>query len=64
MLFDTGGLTFDFHSEIDRGIFDQVENAIDDASLLLFLVDGKAGLTPLDEEIAEFIRRSKKSQYS
>ncbi|WP_461833508.1 ribosome biogenesis GTPase Der [Desulfothermus sp.] len=59
-LFDTGGLTFNFEDEIDKSIFDQVEDAIDDACLILFLVDGKAGLTPLDEEIAEFIRRAKK----
>ncbi len=59
-IFDTGGLTFDFQDEIDKGIFRQVDEALEGASLILFLVDGKTGLTPLDEEIAEYIRRSKK----
>jgi len=59
-LFDTGGLVFDSEDEIDKGIFEQVEEAIDQASLILFVVDAKVGVTPLDEEVAEYIRRSNK----
>lgn len=60
-LIDTGGLTFEGEEEIDKWIFQQVEEALDEASLILFVVDGKAGPTPLDFEVAEYIRRTKKS---
>jgi len=59
-LIDTGGLIFDSKEEIDLGIFKQVEEALEEASLILFVVDGKAGLTPLDFDVAEYIRRAKK----
>ncbi len=59
-LFDTGGLVFEGEDEIEVGIFRQVEEALSQADLVLFVVDGKAGVTPLDEEVAEFVRRSNK----
>ncbi len=59
-LFDTGGLIFEGEDEINKGIFRQVEEALIQANLILFVVDGKAGVTPLDEEVAEFVRRSRK----
>src|SRR3954471_16598052 len=39
----------------------QVNFAIDTASLILFVVDGLAGITPLDERIAATLRKSKKA---
>jgi GTP-binding protein len=36
----------------------QAEQAIAEADVLLFLVDGRAGLTPHDEQIAVFLRRA------
>ncbi len=59
-LFDTGGLIFEGEDDIQRGIFRQVQEALIHANLVLFVVDGRAGLTPLDEEVAEFVRRSNK----
>ncbi len=36
--------------------------AIDEADVVLFLVDGRAGLTPSDEAIAAHLRKSKNQQ--
>jgi GTP-binding protein len=62
-LTDTGGLM----PEADTGehpfadlINMQVETAIEEAALIIFLVDGQAGITPLDDDIAEQLRRSGK----
>jgi GTPase len=58
-LTDTGGLEFgddpmsDFADEIKR----QAEVAIRNADLILFVVDGAAGLLPEDEDIARSLRR-------
>jgi GTP-binding protein len=38
----------------------QVESAIDEADLLLFVVDVKAGITAADHEVADMLRRSRK----
>lgn len=54
---DTGGL--DSGSE-EMEIFEQAREAIQEATLLLLITDGKAGLTALDEQLAEYIRKSNK----
>ena len=38
----------------------QVEVAVEEADLLLFMVDGREGLNPLDEYVADFLRRFQK----
>jgi GTP-binding protein len=62
-LVDTGGLMPDadlaehpFAELINR----QVELALEESDLVVFLVDGQAGITPVDTDIAEQLRRSKK----
>jgi GTP-binding protein len=62
-LVDTGGLMPEadlsehpFAELINR----QVELALEEADLVVFLVDGQAGITPVDTDIAEQLRRSKK----
>ena len=40
-----------------REIRDQAELAIQESDLILFVVDGQAGVTPADHEIAEILRR-------
>ncbi len=60
MLMDTGGLEFDSEDEITKQIELQVEVAFDSADLILFLVDGRQGITALDRQVAERIRRSGK----
>lgn len=57
-LVDTGGLVPDSDEPMDRAIARQVEFALADADVILFLVDGKAGLHPLDGAIAERLRRT------
>ncbi len=56
-LLDTGGL----YPPEEDGIFEKVaqhiEKAVEEADLVLFLVDLKSGLTPYDEEIARWLRK-------
>ncbi|WP_299826062.1 ribosome biogenesis GTPase Der [uncultured Pontibacter sp.] len=60
---DTGGYVHGsddiFETEINR----QVELAMNEADVILFMVDVDAGLTGLDEEFANVLRRSKKPIY-
>lgn len=59
-LIDTGGLEPGVHSGFAPSVARQVEVAVSEADLLLMLVDARAGLTPVDEEIAAILRRSGK----
>lgn len=59
-IIDTGGLDFGEDDEIAGRIRAQVELAIDEANVIVFLVDGLTGLTSADEEIADHLRRSHK----
>jgi GTPase len=58
ILIDTGGVDLADRSEITRQIAAQARTAIDQADLVLFVVDAQAGVTPGDEEVAELLRRS------
>lgn len=59
-LIDTGGYVTGsddiFEAEIDK----QVELAIDEADAIIFMVDVESGITGMDEEVANLLRRSKK----
>jgi len=57
---DTGGYITGSEDVFEEEIRRQVKIAIEEASLLLFVVDTAEGLTPLDEEVADIIRRSRK----
>jgi GTP-binding protein len=59
-LVDTGGLDIDPRSTIDRGIQSQVETAIREAAVIIDVVDAKEGVTPMDLEIADVLRRAAK----
>ena len=59
-LMDTGGLDPSASEGMLAQIKHQSELAIRDADLLIFLMDGRAGLTPMDEEIALLLRGIKK----
>lgn len=54
---DTGGLQHD-DSILSHLISEQVEKAVQDAVLVLFVVDGKEGITSQDLDIAHFLRKS------
>lgn len=56
VVLDTGGLS-GVSASIDNMIADQVWKAVEEADVILFLVDGKAGLNSYDIEIAKKLRR-------
>lgn len=55
---DTGGLLPDSDDSMDRAIRAQVEFALDEADVILFVVDGREGLNPVDRAIAERLRKA------
>ena len=57
-LVDTGGLLPDSSQPMDQAIRRQVEFAIGEADLIVFLVDGPEGVSPVDRAIAERLRRT------
>ena len=57
---DTGGIIPGDEDEIMLSIFDQAQIACDEADKIIFLVDGKDGVHPVDEDIANILRKSKK----
>ena len=57
---DTGGMVPDSDDSMDRAIRRQADLAIEEADLILFVVDGLAGLHPIDEAIAHHLRRTKR----
>ncbi len=56
---DTGGWVVNSDDVFEEEIRKQVKVAIDESDVILFLVDIKNGLTDLDEEVADILRRSK-----
>ncbi|WP_432665195.1 ribosome biogenesis GTPase Der [Wukongibacter baidiensis] len=59
-LIDTGGIEPDSKDIILSQMRTQAQIAIDTAHVIVFMVDGRDGITSADEEIANLIRRSKK----
>jgi GTP-binding protein len=55
-LVDTGGIIPEDKELIPANILSQARTALDEASLILLVVDARAGITPLDEELAELAR--------
>ncbi|SNR86982.1 ribosome biogenesis GTPase Der [Desulfurobacterium atlanticum] len=59
LLVDTGGI--DTSSEgFAESITSQAKKAMEEADLIVFVVDGQEGITPLDEEAARILRKWKK----
>jgi GTP-binding protein len=59
-LVDTGGMVPDDDGVIPVNILKQAELAIEDAHVLIWVVDVRQGITPLDEELAELLRATEK----
>jgi GTP-binding protein len=59
-LVDTGGLVEDSNVPMDTEIRKQVLQAIDEATLLLLVVDAKVGVHPSDARIADLLRHARK----
>jgi len=55
---DTGGVIEGSDEPLDRAIRAQAMAAVQEADAILLLVDGKEGLHPLDEKLAEVLRRA------
>jgi len=57
---DTGGLLPEAREVIPQNILNQVETAVSESHLLLLVVDGRVGVTPLDEQLLPMMRRTGK----
>ena len=57
---DTGGYVIGSDDQFETEIRRQVSLAIDEADTILFLVDARDGLTPMDEDVADMLRRQPK----
>src|ERR671919_1692920 len=55
---DTGGLELEPGTPIEERVQDQARVAVEEADLILFVVDAHAGLAPLDHEVADRLRRT------
>ena len=60
MVWDTGGVGGAGESELLAQVRHTAEKAINESELLLLLVDAKQGLSPIDEELARMLRKSRK----
>ena len=61
---DTGGYVANSEDVFEAAIREQVIIAIEEATVLLFMVDVTTGITDLDDEIAQLLRRSKKPVFT
>src|SRR5262245_57292734 len=57
---DTGGILPGEETEIPQRIFEQAQIAIESASLIVFVVDGRTGITAPDQELTRLLRRTAK----
>lgn len=60
VLVDTGGIDDNPEDALVNHIREQALAAIEEADIVMFLMDGKEGVTPADWEVVELLRRSKK----
>jgi GTP-binding protein len=60
MVIDTGGYVVGSDDIFEEEIRKQVQLAIDEADVILFMVDVKDGVTPLDIDVAHMLRQTKK----
>ncbi len=57
-LVDTGGYLPDSDDKIERAVVQQIQEAINEADLIVFLVDAKAGLTEFDRVLSVLLKKS------
>ena len=57
---DTGGFVKDSEDVFEAAIRDQVRIAIEESDVILFMVDCTTGITDLDEQVAQMLRKTKK----
>lgn len=59
-MIDTGGIEPNTSEPIPAMMWEQAQIAMDTCDVILFMVDGKEGLTPADREVAQMLRRTGK----
>src|SRR6266404_761055 len=59
-VWDTGGIFGAGETELTNQVRGAVDEALRESDLVLVVVDAKDGLTPVDEELARMLRRSRK----
>jgi GTP-binding protein len=59
-LIDTGGLDIDADGSLEESVQKQSRLALAEADIILFLLDGKGGLNPLDREAVDLLRKEHK----
>jgi len=55
-LVDTGGIGIEDPDNLTADVEKQIQTAVEEADLILFVVDGQMGVTPLDKEVATRLR--------
>src|SRR5207344_3019769 len=59
-LVDTGGYGIVDRDDLSEQVEQQIRYAVEQAALILFVVDARDGLMPLDTAVAELLRKSKR----
>lgn len=59
-LIDTGGIDTETQDELMTQMRQQADIAIETAQVIIFIVDGKEGITPADQEVANILRMAQK----
>ena len=60
ILVDTGGVVEKDAHQFAKETTEQAKRAMEEADIIVFVVDGQEGITPLDQEVARLLRRWKK----
>ena len=60
---DTGGIEFSKEQELTVSIKQQAQISVEEAQVIIFLVDYKEGVHPDDEDIAGYLRKQKKKVF-
>ena len=60
LVIDTGGIILNDKEKMSKQVLEQVEIALEEADAIIFLVDGKNGFNPYDEDVAKMLRQTKK----
>lgn len=60
LLIDTGGIIPGAEEPLNRKVWDQAFQAVQEADILLCLLDGKEGVTPVDEALIDSLRKTNK----
>lgn len=60
LLIDTGGMILDQEASLQADISRQSMLAVDEADIIIFMLDGKDGVMPEDENLAIFLRKTRK----